>query len=657
MARAAESPTESAVPPESMRRAQAYVEKYFEHVFVLLTLVATALINYFIPNKFAFLNFYFLPVILAGYYLGRRKAVLGAFFCVLVVSLYVILFPEWFQLRPSSLDIPVRLSTWGGFLILAAAVVGTLRDRLAEKVSAAQALTDELRQKQEELVKANTSLEHSKRSVEVLKRKVEDTLYATMDPIVANLIIEDRLRNEKRNVSVLFSDLVGFTSYSEEHPPEVVVRELNRYLRDAEPILLAYHGHIDKYMGDGIMCEFGAPIDVETHQLLAVVAGMKLQERMAKRDYPWELRVGVASGPMITGVIGSKRQTYTAIGDVVNIAARLQQNCAPGHVLVDGPTYESVKRFVEACKKRHLPGSDIADREKERQLEALHLALADGPAGAELYFRIGRIHLELNDLDDALYYFEQALKLDPDNLQFKLAYVEAGLKARESERIGVKGKRRRIEAYEIKRLKDPLENRDKFQRAFIDEFGAAADLIQIPDGVVLPVEALDGTIGHGRAVAVVAYALASQFRLSEREKLDILRAGFVADIGKEISPPHLLNRTGRLTGSELDTVRGHPAESVRILRKMGYENEAMLTYVLHSHEYFNGGGYPDGLQGEGIPLGSRILAVADAYDALTSWRPYREAWERSAALDEIARDGTNRPYDPKVVDALIRIIA
>jgi len=582
--------------------------------------------------------------------------VLGAFLCVLVVSVYAILFPEWFYVGATPTDLAFRVLTWGCFLVLAAAMLGALQDRLAEKVVTVQALNAELQRKQEDLIQANTSLDHSKRSVELLKRKVEEALYSTMDSMVANLIIEDRLRNEKRNVTVLFSDLVGFTSYSEEHAPEVVVRELNRYLCDTEPILLAYHGHIDKYMGDGIMCEFGAPLDLEMHQLLAVVAGMKSQERMLKRDYPWGLRVGIASGPMITGVIGSKRQMYTAIGDMVNVAARLQQNCTPGRVLIDGATYEGVKRFVEARKKRHLPSEGV-DREKERRLQALQEAVSQGVGSAEVYFEIGNIHLELNDLDDALYYFEQAMKIDPDNLEFKLRYAEAGLKARECERIGVKGKRNRIDAYEVIGLKDPLENRDKFPRTFLDEFGPAVNLIQIPDDVVLPVEALDGSIGHARAVAVIAYALASHFPLSDREKLDILHAGFVADIGKEISPSHLLNRAGRLTPSEAQIVREHAVESVRLVRKMGYESEAMLDYILHSHEHFNGGGYPDGLKGEDIPLGSRILAVADAYDALTSWRPYREAWERSAALDEIARIETGRLYDPTVVDVLIRIMA
>jgi putative nucleotidyltransferase with HDIG domain len=175
--------------------------------------------------------------------------------------------------------------------------------------------------------------------------------------------------------------------------------------------------------------------------------------------------------------------------------------------------------------------------------------------------------------------------------------------------------------------------------------------------VTLPVEALDGSLGHSKMVAIFAYALASYFGLPDKDKLDILHAGFLADIGKEIVPHHLLNRMGSLSSWELDMVKMHPVEGARTLRKMGYDNEAMIKIVHHSHENFSGTGYPDGLKGEDVPLGSRIVAVADAYDALISWRPYRDPWERHVALDEIGRGVGKGLYDPKVVDALLKIMS
>src|SRR5213594_2354412 len=438
----------------SLEGLKAYLLKNFEQAFVLLTLVATVLINYFVEQKIAFLNFYFLPIILAGYYLGRTKAVLGAVFSFLVMLLYVYVRPEAFSTSQGNLAADPQIAlylqvlTWGSFLVLAGAVVGGLHEKLtrefettrrqnevlqkqqdelnvvnvALKASADNLafLNQELQRRQEELNHAHVALkdysenlevkvrerteelEKSKQSIESLKAKVEEALYSTMDSSVVKLIIEGRLRNEKRNVSVLFSDLVGFTTHSEQNPPEVVIRDLNRYIGDMEPILLTYRGHIDRYMGDAIMCEFGAPLDIETYRILSVLAAIKMQEKTAKMNYPWEMRIGVCSGSTITGLVGSKRQSYTAIGDVVNIAARLQKACVPGKVLIDRYTYESVNLFIDARKKRDLPAKEVLETDKERQLEALHEKVTEEPNNALHHFQIGQIHLELNEPVEAL---------------------------------------------------------------------------------------------------------------------------------------------------------------------------------------------------------------------------------------------------------------
>jgi HD-GYP domain-containing protein (c-di-GMP phosphodiesterase class II) len=718
----------------SLEGLKAYLLKNFEQTFVLLTLVATVLINYFIPQKIAFLNFYFLPIILAGYYLGRAKAVLGAVFSFLLMLLYVYLRPEAFLTAQDGLAeepliaLYLQVVIWGSFLVLSGAVVGGLHEKLALEFETSRRqnavlqkqqdelnvvnqalkasaenlafLNQELQRRQEELNHAHAALkdysenlegkvrerteelnrahvklkdytdnleykvkerteelEKSKHSIESLKTKVEEALYSTMDSSVVKLIIEGRLRNEKRNVSVLFSDLVGFTSHSEQNPPEIVVRDLNRYIGDMEPILLAYRGHIDRYMGDGIMCEFGAPLDFETYRILSVLAAIKMQEKMVKVNYPWEMRIGVCSGSTITGLVGSKRQSYTAIGDVVNIASRLQNACTPGKVLIDRFTYESVSLFIDARKKRDLPAKEGLETNKERQLEALHEEVMSEPNNASHHFLIGQIHLELNEPVEALQYFERALQLDPNEMKFKLAYAEAGLKLRASEKINIKGRRQRIEAYEVIGVKDPFADPKKVSQGFAHEYQYVQNLIQIPSDVILPVEALDGSIGHSKMVAIFAYALATYFNLPDKDKLNILHAGFLADIGKEIVPHHLLNRMGSLSSWELDMVKMHPIEGARTLRKMGYDNEELINIVYHSHENYNGTGYPDGLKGEDIPLGSRIVAVADAYDALISWRPYRDPWERHVALDEIARGVSKGIYDPKIADGLIKIMA
>ena len=675
-----------------MNKFKAFLIENFERIFIVGTFVITIGINYFLPYKTAFLNFYFLAIIMAGYYLGRRQAVLGAFLCILVVSIYVVMDPESFKQERSDLDLYLTIATWGGFLILSGAVVGKLHEKLTLEVAASKELNLSLQRQQDELQQANTSLqsyseslstlnrnlqaqqdelskanatlterteelEQSKRSIESLKTKVEETLYATMDSSVVNLLIEGRLRNEKRTVSIMFTDLAGFSSYSEEKPPEVVIRELNRFIGDMEPLLMAYRGHIDKYMGDGIMCEFGAPLECETHRLLAVLAAVKAQEKMAKLNYPWKMRVGIGTGPMITGLIGSKRQTFTAIGDVVNVASRLEQACQPEHVLIDRDTYNGISHLIDARKKRDLPSKEGVNPEKEQELENLHEQAAIHPGDAKLYSRIGEIHLALNEPAEALYYYEKALDLDKGNKDFKVAYAEAGMKMREMEKISIKGKRQRVEAFEVIGIKDILLNRDKIPQNVYEEFERATSLITIPTDLVLPVEALDGSLGHSKVVALIAYALATAADLPDKDKLDIMHAGFMADIGKEIIPHYILNRGGSLSKGEFDMVRMHTSEGVRIMRKMGYENEAMLQVVLHSHENFNGTGYPNGLKGEDIPIGSRIVAVADAYDALTSKRPYRDSWERHAALDELGRGVGTGLYDPQIVKVLERIMS
>jgi putative nucleotidyltransferase with HDIG domain len=670
-----------------MQTLKAFLAEHFEFLFVNTVLIVTTAILVFLPHKLAFLNVYFLSVILAGYFLGKRPAIMGSILCILVVGIYVVLFPEEFLETNTELDLYLTIMTWGGFLILAGATVGQLQERLAQEIQATRLLNVDLQHQQAELHQANLTLressedlvalnrslqgqqdelgranitlkerseelEQSKRSVESLKAKVEEALYSTMDASVVNLLIEGRLRNEKRNLSVFFSDLVGFSTYSEEKPPEVVIKDLNRYIGEMEPILLDYRGHIDKYMGDGIMCEFGAPLEYDTHSLLAVLAAVKAQEKMAQQDFPWTMRIGVSSGTTITGLIGLKRQTFTAIGDVVNIAARLERACPPGRVLIDRQTFDNVSHVVEARKKRDVSTKDEIDPKKEKQLETLHEQLSTTTHQADLYLQIGRIHMELQEPSEALQFFERALELDKENRDAKMAYAEAGLKMHEADKLTVKGKRQRVEAYEVIGLKDPLQNRGKIPQKFYDEFQSAADQIKIPTDIVLPIEAMDGSIGHCKIVAVLAYALAHRLGLPEKDKKDLLLAGFLADIGKEIVPPSILNRGGSLTSSELDLIKTHTAESVRVIKKMGYENEAVLQIVTHSHESFNGTGYPKNLKGDAIPIGSRIIAVADTYDALTSKRPYRDSWERHSALDQIDRGVDKGVFDPKIVKIL-----
>jgi outer membrane murein-binding lipoprotein Lpp len=153
-----------------VERAKRYLLANFEHLFVLVALLSTAGVNYLVPTKLAFLNFYFLPIIMAGYYLGRRSAVLGALLCTLMIAIYVVLFPEAFQVGTSPSDVYSYVATWGGFLILAGAVVGRLQEQLAEEVRTTTVLNAELRQREQDLTAANQTLKAYGEDLEIRVR-------------------------------------------------------------------------------------------------------------------------------------------------------------------------------------------------------------------------------------------------------------------------------------------------------------------------------------------------------------------------------------------------------------------------------------------------------------------------------------------------------
>ncbi len=162
------------------------------------------------------------------------------------------------------------------------------------------------------------------------------------------------LGGTRREMTILFADIRGFTTFSETVPPEELVEVLNRYLTIAAEAILEQEGTLDKFMGDAVMALFNVPVRQEDHPLRAVRAALRMQERIAALNQAeggggFRFGVGIHVGEAVAGNIGSpERLDYTAIGDAVNLARRLQESAVGGQILLSGSAYERVAPQVEA---------------------------------------------------------------------------------------------------------------------------------------------------------------------------------------------------------------------------------------------------------------------------------------------------------------------
>jgi putative nucleotidyltransferase with HDIG domain len=161
------------------------------------------------------------------------------------------------------------------------------------------------------------------------------------------------------------------------------------------------------------------------------------------------------------------------------------------------------------------------------------------------------------------------------------------------------------------------------------------------------------TSEHSDTVAGYAAALGRALSLPSEALFRLRHAGLLHDIGKVAIPQEILLKQGSLSDAEFAEIRRHPVVGAMILRHAGLAEES--AWVRHHHERLDGRGYPDGLREDEIPLESRILFVADAFEAMTSDRPYRAGMEVEAALVEL-RACAGTQFDPGVVDVLCRLV-
>jgi len=152
-----------------------------------------------------------------------------------------------------------------------------------------------------------------------------------------------QLRGETQNLTVLFADIRGFTSMAEKMTPEETVEILNDFFNAMSDRIFSHEGTLDKFLGDGLMCLFGAPISKGTDALNAVRTAVEMQQTLQQinKDLgrPLHMGIGINTGRAVVGYIGAtRRMDYTAIGDVVNVASRLCAAAAPDQILVSATT-------------------------------------------------------------------------------------------------------------------------------------------------------------------------------------------------------------------------------------------------------------------------------------------------------------------------------
>jgi class 3 adenylate cyclase/DNA-binding response OmpR family regulator len=200
------------------------------------------------------------------------------------------------------------------------------------------------------------------RNYEALRMKQEEEnarLRDTFERFVPPQVVSEALKaplqlgGKRREISVLFADIRGYSSWSENAAPEEVIETLNHYLSLAAEVILAWEGTLDKFMGDGMMAIFNAPQDQVDHVHRAADAALALlkaaDEVQTQHGHRLTYSVGVHVGEAVVGYVGTDRAVnYTAVGDTVNLAKRLQEYAAPGQILVEESVIHRLGNLAQA---------------------------------------------------------------------------------------------------------------------------------------------------------------------------------------------------------------------------------------------------------------------------------------------------------------------
>ena len=184
---------------------------------------------------------------------------------------------------------------------------------------------------------------------QLFERMVSPTVIEQLNPN------ELQLGGKRTEITTLFADIQGFTEFSENHDPEQLMQVLNKHLGAATEAVLKHKGTIDKFIGDAVMAFFNAPIPQDDHTLRAVCAALDMRAAiLGFQDEPFmetsmPFGIGIHFGDAVLGLIGTeKRMEYTAIGDSVNTAKRIQENAAAGQILISERAYRQIANLIEA---------------------------------------------------------------------------------------------------------------------------------------------------------------------------------------------------------------------------------------------------------------------------------------------------------------------
>ncbi len=206
------------------------------------------------------------------------------------------------------------------------------------------------------------------------KKEIKGVFQRYVSSQIVDELLKDpdkvRLGGERKHLTVLFSDIRGFTSMSEKLAPENVVHILNEYLTEMIDVVFKYGGTLDKFMGDAVMAVWGAPLKQQNHAELAVKAAVEMRRRLKKMQEKWlqegknviDIGIGINTGDVIVGNMGSDQfADYTVIGDDVNLAARLEESARAGQILISESTFREAGAGFEISK---MPPLNVKGKEK-----------------------------------------------------------------------------------------------------------------------------------------------------------------------------------------------------------------------------------------------------------------------------------------------------